>query len=624
MAMRMLRRGRWAGVGWVVLLALAGAAAQTAGYSSAPVPGALPGVRLVSPLPDGQWLLPAGDYANTRFSPLNKINTGNVANLRQVGEFSTGLRHGHEGQPLVVGDTMYVVTPYPNILYALDLSKPGFPLKWKFDPNPNPRSQAVACCDTVNRGADYADGMIVYSTLDDNVVAVNAQTGRQVWRTQVGNINVGETLTAAPLVVNDRVIVGNSGGEFGVRGKVVGLDLKTGKIKWIAYSNGPDSDVLIGPGFHAFYPKDQGKDLGVSTWPPNFWKHGGGTVWGWISYDPETKLIFYGTGNPGDWNNDQRPGANKWSITIFARDPETGAAKWATQLTPHDAWDYDEIMENIAVDMPWDGRERRLLLHPGRNGFMFVMDRDSGEILSAVKYGGANWAKGYDLKTGLPEVNADKVAHTYKEARGICPSSTGQKEVVPSAFSPLTGYLYIPAHNTCMDRTEMPANYIAGTPYLGSSTKMYPGPGGYQGELLAWDVAAAKPVWAIKEQKLPVYSGVLATGGNLVFYGTLTGWFRAVDARSGRVLWQFKTGSGIVGNPMTFLGPNGQQYVAIYSGIGGWMGVVAQRYISVDDPSAVLGAAGAMKAVKLASAPGGVLHIFGFSAAQPQVGPTAP
>ncbi len=512
--------------------------------SASDVPGSQPGIHLVSPLPTGEWTMPAGDYANTRFSPLTQINTGNVKNLHIVGMMADGIPHGHEGGPLVVNKTLYMVTPFPNYLIALDLTKPGYPMKWKFEPNPDQRSIGIACCDVVNRGASYADGKIIYNTLDDNTVAVDAEKGRLVWKTSVGDEDLGETVTMAPIVVKNVVLVGDSGGELGVRGKLTALDLKSGKILWRAYNSGPDKDALIGSNFKPFYPKDQGKDLGVTSWTPDQWHMGGGTIWGWISYDPQLNLIYYGTGNPGVWNDDMRPGDNKWSITIWARNPETGDAKWAYQIEPHDGWDYDEIMENVLVDMPWKGQTRKLLLHPGRTGFMFVLDRETGEVLSAENFEPVTWAKGYDLKTGLPIENDDKRPHTNHYARGVCPSSTGGKEFVPSAFSPKTGYLYIPAHNTCMDYSGEEVNYIAGTPYLGASVRMYPGPGGYQGEFIAWDVANAKKVWSIKEADLPVYSGVLATAGDVVFYGTMDGYFRAVDARSGNVLWQMKLSSG--------------------------------------------------------------------------------
>jgi lanthanide-dependent methanol dehydrogenase len=576
------------------------------------IPGALSGIHLISPVANGQWTMPAGDYGNTRYSPLNQINTTNVQDLRVVSTTSTGIPHGHEGGPLVVGSILYAVTPYPNNLIALDLAQPGFPQKWIYRPNPDPQSQGVACCDIVNRGASYADGKIIYSTLDDHTVAVDAITGRLVWKTKVGEVHEGETTTGAAIVVKNVVLVGDSGGELGVRGRLTALDLKSGKIMWRAFNSGSDQDVLIGPGFKAFYPKDQGKDLGVKSWTPGQWKLGGGTVWGWISYDPTLNLIYYGTGNPGVWNPDMRPGDNKWSITIWARNPETGAAKWAYQIEPHDAFDYDEIMENILVDMPWRGTVRHLLLHPGRTGFMFVMDRETGEVLSAEKFEPVTWANGFDLKTGLPDVNQDKQTHYGVYAKHICPSSTGGKEVVPSSFSPRTGLLYIPAHNTCMDYEGTAVNYIAGTPYLGASVRMYPGPGDYQGELIAWDIEHGKKIWTIKDHDLPVYSGVLSTGGDIVFYGTMEGWFRAVDARTGKILWQMKLASGIIANPMTFVGPDGKQYVAIYSGVGGWMGAVALPSLSTDDPYAALGVVGAMKQIKTKTQPGDLIYVFGL------------
>jgi PQQ-dependent dehydrogenase (methanol/ethanol family) len=569
-------------------------------------------IRFISDVPNGEWRLPAGDFANTRYSPLAQIDTSNVASLKVNSTLSTGINRGHEGNPLVVNGTMYIVTPYPNDLIAIDLSVPGGAMKWRYQPYPDPMAVGKACCDVVNRGASFADGKIVYNLLDAHTVAVDAVSGREVWRTKLGEINRGETITMAPLVIKDKVIVGNSGGEMGVRGWVVGLDLASGKELWRAYNTGPDSEVLIGPEFKPFYPKDQGENLGVTTWGPDQWKLGGATVWGWISYDPELNLFYYGTGNPGPWNPDLRPGDNKWSCAIIARDADTGRARWAYQVSPHDEWDYDEIMENVLVDMNWNGQMRKLLIHPGRTGFVFVLDRATGELLSAEKFmPSTNWTKsGFDLSTGKAEVDPEKKTGFGRVTEDICPSSTGAKEFVPSALSPKTGLLYIPAHNTCMSYEGIEANYIAGTPYLGASVKMYKGPGGYHGELIAWDVESGRRVWSVKEPELPVYSGVLATGGDLVFYGTMDGWFKAVDARSGDVLWKFKVASGIVGNPMTYVGPDGKQYIAVYAGVGGWMGAVAFPSISTDDPYAALGVVGAMKDIKKHTAPGSVLYVF--------------
>jgi PQQ-dependent dehydrogenase (methanol/ethanol family) len=601
---------RWT-IAWLAISAVSFASAQAppAG-SSNDVPGALSGINIVSPLANGQWTMPAGDYGNTRYSPLSQINTTNVQNLHIAATMATGIPHGHEGGPLVVGKTLYIVTPFPNNLIALDLTQPGFPAKWTFRPNPDPEAQGVACCDVVNRGASYADGKIIYDTLDDNTVAVDANTGKLVWKTKIGDIHEGETTTGAVFIVKNIVLAGDSGGEFGVRGRLTALDVKTGKILWRAFNSGSDADALIGPDFKPFYAKDQGKDLGIKTWTPGQWKMGGGPVWGWVSYDPKLNLIYYGTGNPGVWNPDMRPGSNHWSITIWARNPDTGQAKWAYQIEPHDSFDYDEIMENVLIDMPWKGKVRHLLIHPGRTGFVFVLDRETGEVLSAEKFEPVTWANSFNLQTGLPDINQDKQTHFGVYAKDICPSSTGGKEFVPSSFSPRTGLLYIPAHNTCMDYQGTAVNYIAGTPYLGASVRMYPGPGGYQGELIGWDVAQAKKVWSVKDPDLPVYSGVLSTGGDVVFYGTMEGWFRALDAHTGKILWQIRLASGIVGNPMTFVGPDGKQYVAIYAGIGGWMGATALPSVSNDDPYATLGATGAMKKIKGLTQPGDLLYVF--------------
>ncbi len=616
---------RWLGIGSSALALLVAACSgpssnhnDRGGAGPAPVgnrtaPGAPPNLHLVADVSRGEWRQPAGDDGNLRYSTLDAINTTNAKDLRVITTFSTGIPHGHEGQPLVFNNTMYVVTPFPNNLIAVDLTKPGGAIKFIYEPHPDRRAVGIACCDTVNRGATFADGKIIYSLLDANVVAVDAEKGTEVWRSKVGDINIGETFTAAPIVVKDKVIVGNSGGELGVRGYVAALDVKTGKILWKAYNTGPDSDVKIGPKFKAFYSKDQGKDLGVTSWSGDQWKLGGSTVWGWMSYDPETNLFFYGTGNPGVWNPDLRPGDNKWSCSILARDADTGELRWAYQSGPHDYWDYDEIMENILVDMDYGGRPRKLLVHPGRTGFVYVMDRETGELLSAEIFEpSTNWASGYDLKTGRAHEDPTKHTQYGKVTQGICPSSTGAKDVPPSAFSPRTGLLYIPAHNTCMDYEGIDANYIAGTPYLGADVKMYPGPGGYQGELVGWDVVHNRKAWSIQEPVLPVYSGVLATGGDVVFYGTMDGWFKAIDARTGTELWKFHCASGIVGNPITYLGPDGKQYVAIYSGVGGWMGAVAFPEISADDDYAGLGVVGAMKQIKKYTGPGSTVYVFGL------------
>jgi PQQ-dependent dehydrogenase (methanol/ethanol family) len=575
--------------------------------TSAPQPGGLP--SWLTPDEDGQWTMPAKNYASTRFSGLGEINTENVKSLKLAWSFSTGVNRGQEAAPIVAGNTMYVVTPYPNILYALDLTKPGAPVKWKYEPKPAAAAQGVACCDLVNRGAVYSNGKIFYNTLDDYTVCVDAETGKELWKTKLGEINKGETMTMAPLVVKDKVIVGNSGGEFGVRGWIVAVDANSGKEAWRAYNTGPDSECLIGPNFKPFYPQDRGADLGVATWPPDAWKIGGGTVWGWISYDPELNLIYHGTGNPGPWNPDQRPGDNKWTSGIFARNPDTGQAAWFYQWAPHDLYDYDGINEQILLDLPINGQTRKALVRPERTGYVYVLDRATGQVLSANPFVHITSTKGVDLNTGQLIYNDEKKGQPGQVIRDICPAAPGGKDWNPSAYSPRTGMLYIPHNNLCMDHEGVEANYIAGTPYVGSNVKMYAGPGGHRGEFTAWDPVTGREVWKITES-FPVWSGTMATAGDVVFYGTMEGWFKAVNARTGELLWQFKTGSGIIGQPVTYRGPDGKQYVAILSGVGGWAGAIVAGNLDPRDGSAALGFVNAVPDLPDQTTKGGTLYVF--------------
>jgi lanthanide-dependent methanol dehydrogenase len=558
---------------------------------------------------DGQWSRPTKDYAALRYSQLTEITADNVKNLRPAWTFSTAVLRGHEEPPIVVNNTMYILTPFPNLLYALDLTRPGAPQKWMYDPKPQTEAQGVACCDVVNRGPTFADGKIVFNTLDDHVVAVEAATGREAWKTKVGDINTGETMTMAPLVVKGKVLVGNSGGEMGVRGWLKALDLRTGALLWTAYSTGSDADVKIGSRFRAFYKKDQGKELGINSWMGEQWRIGGGTVWGWITYDPALDLIYYGTANPGPWNADQRPGDNKWTSTVFARDPDTGEAAWAYQQTPHDRHDYDGVNESLLLDVPWKGQVRKALLRPERNGYVYLMDRATGEVLYANPFVYITTTSNVDLTTGELKYVASKHPRLGEVTRGICPAAPGAKDWQPSSFSPRTGLVYIPHQNLCMDEEGLEANYIAGTPYVGMNVRMYAGPGGHRGFLTAWDPVAGRATWQIKED-LPVWSGTVTTAGDVVFYGTMDGWFKAVDARSGTALWQFKTGSGIIGQPVTYRGPDGKQYVAVMSGVGGWAGAIVAGNLDPRDSTAALGFAAAMKDLPDKTAKGGTLYVF--------------
>jgi PQQ-dependent dehydrogenase (methanol/ethanol family) len=558
---------------------------------------------------DGQWPMPARTTDAARFSPLAQITSGNVAQLKLAFNMPTGVVRGHEAATIVADNTMYIVTPYPNTVLALDLTKPGANLKWRFDAQPDPNSQGVACCDVVNRGATYAGGRIFFNTLDNQTIALDAKTGKQLWRAKLGNIKMGESMTMAPLVVKDKVLVGNSGGEFGVRGWLKALDAATGKVVWTAYSTGPDKDVLIGPNFKPFYKQDQGSDLGVKSWPGDTWQIGGGTVWGWVSYDPQLDLIYYGTANPGPWNPDQRPGDNKWTSALFARRPDTGEAVWAYQKSPHDLHDYDGVNEAVLVDLDWQGQRRKVLLNPDRNGYLYMIDRTTGQVLSATPYVHVTTSLGVDLQTGALRYNPEKDPRPGEVTRSICPASPGAKDWQPSSWSPRTQLLYIPHQNLCQDAAPGTASYIAGTPYVGMDVKMYAGPGGFRGYVTAWDPVKAQPAWQLHEN-FPVWSGTLATAGDVVFYGTMDGWFKAVDARSGKLLWQYKCVSGIIGQPVSYRGPDGKQYIAVLAGVGGWSGAIVAGDMDPRDATGALGFVNAMRDLKEATKKGGMLYVF--------------
>jgi lanthanide-dependent methanol dehydrogenase len=566
-------------------------------------------LRAETPAEDGQWTLPGKDYENTRYSRLDQLNSTNVKNLKLLWSQPTGVKHGHEAAPLIVGDTLFVVTPYPNHLLAFDLKSPGSPPKWKYTPPTLPAAQGVACCDIVNRGASYWNGRIYFNTLDAQTVAVDAARGEEVWRVKLGEITRGETITMAPLVVKGQVLVGNSGGEFGVRGWLTALDAESGKTNWRAWSTGPDADVLIGPEFKPYYASERGKDLGVSSWPVEQWKIGGGNVWGFVSYDPELDLLYYGTANPGPWNHDARPGDNKWTAGIFARHPNDGSAVWFYQWNPHDVFDHDGINENVLFDMTLAGAPRKVLAHADRNGHLYVLDRVRGEVLSATPFVPISSSTGVDLKTGRLKLVPEMIPQTGRVTRNICPAAPGAKDWQPMAFSGKTGLLYIPHQNLCMDMEATEANYVVGTPYVGANVRYRPGPGGFRGKFTAWDPAHAKEAWSIQE-KFPVWSGALVTAGDLAFYGTMDGWFKAVDARSGKELWKFKTASGIVSQPVSYRGPDGKQYVAVLDGVGGWAGAAVAGALDPRDQSGALGFVNPMSDLANITKSGGAIYVF--------------
>ncbi|MCG7893999.1 MAG: methanol/ethanol family PQQ-dependent dehydrogenase [Candidatus Thiodiazotropha taylori] len=556
------------------------------------------------------WVMPNGNYASTRYSELNQITANNVKDLKVAWTFSTGVLRGHEGGPLVMGDVMYVHTPFPNKVFALDLNDNGR-IIWKYEPRQDTSVIPVMCCDTVNRGLAYGDGKIIMSQADTTLVALDAKTGKKVWSVKNGDPSKGETSTAAPMVVKDKVYIGISGGEFGVRGSLTAYSLKDGKQVWRGYSMGPDSDTLLDPQKTTHLGKPVGKDSGINTWKGDQWKIGGGATWGWYSYDPDENLVYYGSGNPSTWNPVQRPGDNRWSMTIFARDADTGMARWVYQMTPHDEWDYDGINEMILVDKKINGKMRKALVHFDRNGFGYTMDRVTGELLVAEKFDPAvNWATHVDMKTGRPQVVAKYSTHQNGEdvnSTGICPAALGTKDQQPASYSPRTGLFYVPTNHVCMDYEPFEVSYTAGQPYVGATLSMYPAPGGNNlGNFIAWDADKGKIVWS-NEEPFSVWSGALSTAGDVVFYGTLEGYLKAVDAKSGKELYRFKTPSGIIGNVNTYM-HNGKQYIAVLSGLGGWAGIGMAAGLT--DPTAGLGAVGAYASLSNYTQLGGTLTVF--------------
>lgn len=530
------------------------------------------------------WVIQSGDYANTRYSQLDQINKDNVKDLQVSWTFSTGVLRGHEGGPLIVGDVMYVHTPYPNTVFALDLNNDG-KILWKYTPKQDSNVIPIMCCDTVNRGVAYADGKIFLYQADTTLVALDAKTGEPVWSVKNGTTadgSTGESGTSAPMVVKDKVIVGISGGEFGVRGHLTAYNIKDGSLSWRAYSMGSDEEMLIDPEKTTHLGKPVGPGSSTKTWEGDQWKIGGGTTWGWYSYDPKLNLIFYGTGNPSTWNPSQRPGDNRWSMTIMARDADTGVAKWLYQMTPHDEWDYDGVNEMILADgVEIDGKPRDILFHPDRNGFAYTLDRATGELLVAKKYDPAvNWATEVVMDKNSPDYGRPIVVDKYSTHKngedvnttGICPAALGTKDQQPAAYSPKTKLFYVPTNHVCMDYEPYRVSYTAGQPYIGATLSMYPAPNshGGMGNFIAWDAAKGEIVWS-KPEQFSVWSGALATAGDVVFYGTLEGYLKAVDLQ-GNELYKFKTPSGIIGNVTTYE-HGGKQYVAVLSGVGGWAGI---------------------------------------------------
>ena len=563
----------------------------------------------------GNWAMQAGDMYNQRYSKLKQINTTNVNKLQVAWTFSTGVLRGHEGSPLVIDGMMYLHSPFPNKVFAVNLDTQK--IVWKYEPKQDPAVIPQMCCDTVNRGLAYAEGKVILQQADSNLVALDAKTGKLIWSVKNGDPKLGAVNTNAPHVFKDKVITGISGGEWGVRGFIAAYNLSDGKPAWKGFSVGPDADMLIEPGKTTTW--DDGKvtpvsaDSSLKTWKGDQWKTGGGTTWGWYSYDKALNLMYYGSGNPSTWNPSQRPGDNKWSMSIWARDVDTGKVKWVYQMTPFDEWDFDGINEMILADIPVKGKPTKALVHFDRNGFGYTLDRTNGALLVAEKYDPTvNWATHVDMKSGRPQVVAKY--STAKggpdvNTKGICPAALGTKDQQPASFDPNTGLFYVPTNHVCMDYEPFKVEYTAGQPYVGATLSMFPAPGshGGMGNYIAWDAGSGKIVQSHAE-KFSVWSGSLNTAGGLSCFGTLEGYIKCVDAKNiNKELYKFKTPSGIIGNVFTYE-HKGKQYMGVFSGIGGWAGIGMAAGLDKDTDG--LGAVGGYRELGQYTELGGSLTIF--------------
>ncbi len=583
------------------------------------------------------WPAPGRDNQLTRYSKLDQINTANVKRLNYAWSQSTGSLRGHEGQPVVVEvdgtPMMYFSSSWPNIIQALDLTDPDNPKQiWNYEKQTDRDETAVprACCDVVHRGVNYAKGMVIFHTLDGFIIALDAKTGEEKWVTKHAYPPKGETHTGPTIIAEDLVIGGFGGDEFAARGRMVAYDINTGKEVWKCHSTGSDDDVCMSKNTNKANPHfgTYGKNLGINSYPEGEWKIGGGAQWAWLSYDPKLKIVYASTGNPGHWSPSYRCGYtgddlthekcndgkydNKWSMTTFARKVDTGEVVWAYQMTPFDQWDYDGVNENILVEMEIDGEKNRpVLVHFDRNGFVYVHDRRDGTLLRAHKFVTVNWAEKVDLKTGRPV----KVKKHSPFAVGVntqaCPSAMGGKDQQPCSVDPNESHMfYCPTNNWCMeDEPQKRTHTQQGTVYVFANVYMYPEVPGITGKIKKFDVRTGKTAWEIPDP-YPNWGGTMVTDGGLMFYGSKSGHFRAVDRNTGKVVWQRKLGSGIIGNPITW-SVEGKQYISIFAGLGGWIGLPVTAGLDMDDKYGAIGATAMAKATGLNKIPqGGELYTF--------------
>jgi alcohol dehydrogenase (cytochrome c) len=485
-------------------------------------------------------------YDLQRYSPLKQINARNVHKLAPVWNYSLDDNRSEESQPLVYKGVLYITTH--AMTAAVDV-KTGNQL-WKTKLEYPPDVPRVVCCGIINRGAAIYDGKLFRTTLDANVIALDASSGKELWRQKAADYKVGFTMTMTPLVADGVVITGISGAEFGTRDFIDGWDPDTGKHLWRTYT----------------IPEPN--EPGGNTWPGDTWKYGGGSTWITGSYDPELKTVYWGVGNPGPFNAAVRPGDNLYTCSVLALDPKTGKIKWHFQFSPNNPFDYDAVAEMVLATRMVDGKPTKVILNANRNGFFYVLDRTNGKLIAANPYIKVNWASGVDKATGRPIETEVTAKARAGEKVTIFPSILGGKNWMPMSYDPQTGLAYANTLAFGGHYKAVPAEYKAGEWYVGMDlSDLWEWGNGPRGHLKAIDPMTGKSKWEVPSD-IPRFSGVLSTAGGVVFTGRLTGEFEAFDAKSGKKLWQFKMGSGVEGQPVTWE-QDGVQYVAITSGIGG-------------------------------------------------------
>jgi len=529
------------------------------------------------------WGVYGGDTGNTRFSDNKQVNAGNVSKLSVKWALQLGTNRSQESTPIIVGDTMYVTSSFgPKNVFAVD-AKTG-EVKWRYSPEIPKGVDQFACCDVNSRGVSYSDGKIFFGTLDARLIALDAKSGKELWASKVVDYTQGSVITSPPTVAKNVIVTGFGGGEYGVRGALVGFDQKTGKELWRT------STVPTG------------SEKGADTWKNDSGKYGGGAAWFIGSYDPKLNLVYYGTSNPAPWaaavrgNDSSEVGkfTNLYTASVVAMNPDTGNIAWHYQFTPHDAWDYDGVNELVFADLPMNGKTTPVIMQANRNGFFYVIDRANGKLLSAKQFvDGVNWATGIDLKTGAPieAPNNSKRPGLKRKASDVCPNLLGGKNWMPMSYNKVTGLVYIPTMNLCMDMEGIQEDYKRGQFYLSVNFDLGKmGPGGHGGGLKAWDPVAQKTVW-MNKNSLPFNGGTMTTASGLVFAGDIQGMFRAFDGKTGKELWKFNTGSGITAAPMTYT-IDGKQYVAVVSGrtqsIPAFLGEIGEKMVNASPEGGTL------------------------------------